>query len=159
MNRDSVAPSPVRASRFLSIPIEHCSTNIIPKFQSFQWYNYSDKYQLPIRASPVSSHNLKQCWDIVNWTLGRTSSEILIEILTFSLRKMHLKMFWKMSDNLSLPQCVNSFSFRSLHWLHQWRKLCRCPLQVKWTQRIRLKPTISKLQHGRDMIATLFGAR
>ena len=33
-----------------------------------------------------------KCWNIVNWTLGNKFSEILIEIHTFSLKKIRLKM-------------------------------------------------------------------
>ena len=40
--------------------------------------------------------------------LGTNFSEILIEIYTFSFKKMHLKMLsWKMLAFLSRPQCVN----------------------------------------------------
>ena len=39
----------------------------------------------------VPSHYLNITWDIVNWTLTNFS-EILSEILTFSFKKMHLKM-------------------------------------------------------------------
>ena len=38
------------------------------------------------------SHYRNQCWNIVNWTLRTNSSEISIEIYTFSLRKINLKM-------------------------------------------------------------------
>ena len=50
---------------------------------------------------------LNQCWNIVDGTsaLGSNYSEILIEIYTFSLKKMHLKT----SSGKCLPfcQCVN----------------------------------------------------
>ena len=41
-------------------------------------------------AWSVTSHYLKQCWDIVE-LLGTNLSEILIESHTFSFRKMYLK--------------------------------------------------------------------
>ena len=43
-------------------------------------------------AGSAPSHYLNQCWNIVNWTLGTNFSEILIEINTFSFKKMHLKI-------------------------------------------------------------------
>ena len=42
--------------------------------------------------SPGRCQAINQCWNIVNWTLGTNFSEILIEIDTFSFKKMHLKM-------------------------------------------------------------------
>ena len=41
---------------------------------------------------PAPSHYLNQCWNIVNWPLGTNFSEIVIEIYTFSFKKMHVKM-------------------------------------------------------------------
>ena len=38
------------------------------------------------------SHYLNQCWNIVDWTLGTNFSEMLIEIHTFSFKKIHSKM-------------------------------------------------------------------
>ena len=38
------------------------------------------------------SHYLNQCWNIINWTPTHNFSEIPIEIHTFSLKKIHLKM-------------------------------------------------------------------
>ena len=38
------------------------------------------------------SHYLNQCWNIVNWTLGNKLQWNLIEIQTFSLKKIRLKM-------------------------------------------------------------------
>ena len=58
-------------------------------------------------AWSAPSHYLNQCWDIVNWKLGTNFSELLIEIHTFSFKKMHLKMM----SILSRPQCVNDASF------------------------------------------------
>ena len=54
------------------------------------------------------SHYLNQCWNILLiGPLGTNFSEILIEIHTFSFKKMHLKMsFSKMAAVLSRPQCV-----------------------------------------------------
>ena len=46
-----------------------------------------------IMACPAPSHYLNQCWIIVNWSLGKKFNEILIEINTFSFKKMHLKMY------------------------------------------------------------------
>ena len=40
----------------------------------------------------VPSHYLNQCWNIVNWTLGKSFSEILTKIHIFSFKNMHLKM-------------------------------------------------------------------
>ena len=43
--------------------------------------------------------------------LGRNFNEILIEIYTFSFRKLHLKtVVWKTAAILSRPQCVNFLS-------------------------------------------------
>ena len=50
--------------------------------------------------------------------LGTNFSEIAIEIITFSFKKIHLKMsFAKMSAILSRPLCLNSF------WLVTWSML------------------------------------
>ena len=38
------------------------------------------------------SHCLNQCWVIVNWSLGTNFSEFLIKIITFSFKKMCLKL-------------------------------------------------------------------
>ena len=40
-----------------------------------------------------ANHFLNQCWNIVNWTLRNNFSEIVIEIITFSVKKMHLKLW------------------------------------------------------------------
>ena len=40
----------------------------------------------------MPSHYLNQCWIIVKWTLWTNFSEILIEIRTFTFKKMRLKM-------------------------------------------------------------------
>ena len=48
------------------------------------------------------SHYLKQYWNIASWSLQTNISEILIEIQTFSFKKMHLKM----SSGKWRPQCV-----------------------------------------------------
>ena len=38
------------------------------------------------------SHNLNQCYNIINWTPRTYFSEILFTIQTFSFKKIHLKM-------------------------------------------------------------------
>ena len=43
-------------------------------------------------AWSAPSHHLNQCWKIVIWTQITNFNEILIEILTFSLKKMRLDM-------------------------------------------------------------------
>ena len=48
---------------------------------------------------------------LLNGPLGTNFSEILIEILTFSFTKMHLKMS-EMASILSRPQCVKGLSKR-----------------------------------------------
>ena len=40
----------------------------------------------------MPSNYLNQCWLLVNWTLGTNFCEIWMEVLTFSFKKMHLKM-------------------------------------------------------------------
>ena len=40
----------------------------------------------------MPSHYLTQCWDIINMTLGTNFSDILAEIITFSFKKMYLKV-------------------------------------------------------------------
>ena len=51
------------------------------------------------------SHCLNQCWNIVRWTLGTHSGDILIKIDIFSFTKMHLKnVVRKMATILSWPQ-------------------------------------------------------
>ena len=57
-------------------------------------------------------HYLNQCWNIVTWTsaLGSNVREILIEIYTFSLKKMHLKT----SSGKCLPFCLGLNVFTSL---------------------------------------------
>ena len=49
-------------------------------------------------------------WNNINWTLGTNFSEILIEIDTFSVRKMHLKM----SSGKWRPFCLGLNVFNEL---------------------------------------------
>ena len=44
------------------------------------------------RIDGAYSHYLNQCSNIVNWALGTTFSEILLEIQTLSFKKMHLNV-------------------------------------------------------------------
>ena len=53
-------------------------------------YHHWFRYWLVSYTAP--NHYLNQCWDIVSWTTGTNCSDIIIEIQTFSFKKMHLKM-------------------------------------------------------------------
>ena len=53
-------------------------------------YHYWFRWWLVAWSAP--SHYLNQCWNTVNWTLGTNFSEILIEIHTFSFKKINFKM-------------------------------------------------------------------
>ena len=57
--------------------------------------------------APIRRHNLNQCWNIVNWTLGNKfqwnlnkNSNIFIQENAFE------NVVWKMAAILSRPQCV-----------------------------------------------------
>ena len=43
-------------------------------------------------ACLAESHNMNQCWLIVNWGIRNKFNEILIEIQTFSFMELHFKM-------------------------------------------------------------------
>ena len=58
-------------------------------------------------AWTAPSHDLNQCWNIVNWTHGNKFSEIVIEIYTFCKEYAFENVIWKMATSLSRPQFVN----------------------------------------------------
>ena len=74
--------------------------------------------QWPV-ACLAPSHYLNQCWIIVNLTI-RNFSEILIEIQTFSFKKMHLKM----SSAIFPPNCPGEMSYKLMSLL-KWNYLVR----------------------------------
>ena len=76
-------------------------------------------------AWTAPSHYLNQCWNIVNWTWGTNVHEILINIHTFSSKKMHLKA----SSAIRRPFCFALNMLKSLttrfceiSWLLQCRE-------------------------------------
>ena len=77
-------------------------------------------------AWSVPSNCLNQCWNTVNWTItSRTNfSEILIEILTFSFKKMHLKVpsaKWRpFCLGLSVTLWYTSKQVIYIHIYHKW---------------------------------------
>ena len=41
---------------------------------------------------PLSNHYLKQCWDIINWTLTNKLQLTLNPIYAFSVKKLHFEL-------------------------------------------------------------------
>ena len=68
-------------------------------------------------AWTAPSHYLNQCWNIVNWALGTNFSEILIEIQTFSLKKIRLKMSSAKCCSFRLGLNVLKGEVISLSWI------------------------------------------
>ena len=63
---------------------------------------------LQIMACPTPGHYLKQCWNVVNWTLRNKFQWNFDQDHTFSLKENAFEnVVWKMVTILSLPQCVN----------------------------------------------------
>ena len=69
------------------------------------------------------SHYLNQCCRFINWTLTTNFSETLISVLTFSLKKMRLKMsaakWWPFCPG---PQCVNVLNIIVKEWCECGKK-------------------------------------
>ena len=77
---------------------------------------------------PAPSHYLNQWWIIVNWTLGTNFSEILIEILIFSFKKMRLKV----SSAKRRPFCLGCSVLIYAWWSSRHGGLgCHAPMGQK----------------------------
>ena len=58
------------------------------------------------------SHYLKQCWNILNWTLGNKLQWNLNRNLNIFIQENAFEnVVWKMATILSRPQCVNFYHF------------------------------------------------
>ena len=97
----------------------------------------------------VPSHSLNQCWNI--GPLGTNFSGILIEIHTFSFKKMH----WKMSSQkwrpfLSPPQCVNANTAQTSRvFLYLCESSTKSNVKLKSTNRyIHFRKKVLKSQGG-----------
>ena len=80
-----------------------------------QWTNHH-WFRSWLVAWPAPSHDLNQCWDSVNWTLGNKiqwhinrNSYIFIQENAFE------NVVWKIAAILSRPQCVNGLFGDSGH--------------------------------------------
>ena len=92
------------------------------------------------------SHYLNKCW---HWPLGTNFNEILTEIQTSSLKKIH----WKIVPAKCQPFCLNlnmlTFSINHMQWLchiQKWTKQYRPQMAIKfvvwhsWKQKQKTTP-------------------
>ena len=79
----------------------------------------------------INSHYLNQCWNSVNWTIGKKNfSEILIEINKFPFKKMRLKMAsveWRLF-HLGFNELTANFQLS----VQNSRLRSRCEITLRW---------------------------
>ena len=87
---------------------------------TFNWLRPSDEYMRQLTVSqhwfrsglvtwPAPSHDLNQCWDILNWTLGNKIQWNLNRYSNIFIQENGFEnIVWKMAAILSRPQCINA---------------------------------------------------
>ena len=115
--------------------ISSLSDSNMRQWTSRHWF----RQWLVARSAP--SHYLNQCWDIINWTLGKKLRSNLNEIHTFSFQKMHLKM----SSGKWRPFCRGLNVIRK--WLGVKRQVTSMMLMISGACQRLTKPS-SSLAHG-----------
>ena len=78
-------------------------------------------------AWTAPSHYLKQCWNVINWTIrNKPHWNLNRNPYIFFQENAFQYCVWKMATILSRPQCVKLKKKRSIWWRHYMKRALIC---------------------------------